>query len=77
MTYFKQPDVQSLKNVRVVELGIGRSYGRLEDSGQIVQVQVTGRFRQVLSGRERERNVLFNDALNTFYLRLYGVKTYG
>ena len=24
--------------------------------------------------RERERNVLFNDALNTFYLRLYGVK---
>ena len=24
------------------------------------------------SERERERNVLFNDALNTFYLRLYG-----
>ena len=24
-------------------------------------------------GGERERNVLFNDALNTFYLRLYGV----
>ena len=23
--------------------------------------------------RQRERNVLFNDALNTFYLRLYGV----
>ena len=23
---------------------------------------------------ERKRNVLFNDALNTFYLRLYGVK---
>ena len=23
--------------------------------------------------RERERNVLFNDSLNTFYLRLYGV----
>ena len=22
----------------------------------------------------RERNVLFNDALNTFYLRLYGVR---
>ena len=22
---------------------------------------------------ERERNILFNDALNTFYLRLYGV----
>ena len=27
--------------------------------------------------RERERNVLFNDALNTFYLRLYAVQTYG
>ena len=24
--------------------------------------------------RERERNVLFNDALNTFYLRLYGIR---
>ena len=24
--------------------------------------------------RERERNVLFNDVLNTFYLRLYGVR---
>ena len=24
--------------------------------------------------RDRERNVLFNDALNTFYLRLYGVR---
>ena len=23
---------------------------------------------------ERERNVIFNDALNTFYLRLYGVR---
>ena len=27
-----------------------------------------------LSRAERERNVLFNDALNTFYLRLYGVR---
>ena len=27
---------------------------------------------------ERERNVLFNDALNTFYLRLYGIyQAYG
>ena len=24
--------------------------------------------------RERERNVLFNDALNTFHLRLYGIR---
>ena len=28
----------------------------------------------VIYVRERERNVLFNDALNTFYLRLYGVR---
>ena len=27
-----------------------------------------------LYGINRERNVLFNDTLNTFYLRLYGVK---
>ena len=26
------------------------------------------------SERDRESNVLFNDALNTFYLRLYGVR---
>ena len=24
--------------------------------------------------RERERNVLFNDTINTFYLRLYGIR---
>ena len=27
---------------------------------------------QRLGGLQRERNVLFNDALNTFYIRLYG-----
>ena len=30
--------------------------------------------RCYLKKREREKNVLFNDALNTFYLRLYGVR---
>ena len=30
-------------------------------------------FVVLVSLHERERNVLFNDALNTFYLRLYGV----
>ena len=30
------------------------------------------RFKHTASGR-KEGNVLFNDALNTFYLRLYGV----
>ena len=29
---------------------------------------------QALQVRERERNVLFNDTLNTFYLQLYGVR---
>ena len=27
-----------------------------------------------LTNKQRERNVLFNDTLNTFYLRLYGVR---
>ena len=30
-------------------------------------------FRTTLQGIRKERTVLFNDALNTFYLRLYGV----
>ena len=29
--------------------------------------------RTILIMRRKEGNVLFNDALNTFYLRLYGV----
>ena len=29
---------------------------------------------QVRVFNERERNVLFNDALNTFYLQLYGIR---
>ena len=28
----------------------------------------------IVREREREREVLFNDTLNTFYLRLYGVR---
>ena len=38
---------------------------------------VTNMVKHVLvhtGGLERERNVLFNDALNTFYLQLYGVR---
>ena len=30
--------------------------------------------RTILIVRRKEGNVLFNDALNTFYLRLYGVR---
>ena len=36
-----------------------------------VLVQAMEHFKKA---RERQRNVLFNDALNTFYLRLYGVR---
>ena len=36
-------------------------------------VAVKKPYRHIISC-ERERNVLFNDALNTFYLRLYGVR---
>ena len=32
------------------------------------------RVMDFLKERKRERNVLFNDALNTFYLRLYDVR---
>ena len=32
------------------------------------------RLRTIVIVRERERNVLFNDTLNTFYLLLYGVR---
>ena len=38
----------------------------------------TGRVHGVLKGAVlKEGNVLFNDTLNTFYLRLYGVKHNG
>ena len=30
--------------------------------------------RTILIVRERARNVLFNDALNSFHLRLYGIR---
>ena len=36
--------------------------------------KVCGICYPVCGMRERERNVLFNDALNTFYLQLYGVR---
>ena len=48
---------------------------------QAAGVRVTGQtFRKFLheahlhARRPTERNILFNDALNTFYLRLYGVR---
>ena len=48
----------------------------LRSSGQ--QAEVSGRLDQlehvVTPGHRKEGNVLFNDTLNTFYLRLYGVR---
>ena len=44
----------------------------------INRVMVRVRFRAMViiwvRLRERERNVLFNNTLNTFYLRLYGIR---
>ena len=37
-------------------------------------VKLAGTSQCMRQEREREKNVLFNDALNTFYLRLYGVR---
>ena len=42
-------------------------------SAHRLKLEVKDRTKMVRE-RERERNVLFNDALNTFYLRLYGVR---
>ena len=41
---------------------------------QRIAVTAVRQIDQLLLRRERERNALFNDALNTFYLRLYGVR---
>ena len=38
------------------------------------RVRERERERERERGGEKERNVLFNDALNTFYLRLYGIR---
>ena len=37
-------------------------------------VYIKDPLQQYLLKEGRERNVLFNDTLNTFYLRLYGVR---
>ena len=55
------------------------SIGDREDIGTSVHsILQTELLVQVMKGgdtrRRKEGNVLFNDALNTFYLRLYGVR---
>ena len=56
----------SLPNDRGLVLGPGFSVDRLDT------VKLGHSVYDGLEGR-KEGNVLFNDALNTFYLRLYGV----
>ena len=51
---------------KVVFLTVHSEYGSI-----CFKTDLICRFERI---RERERNVLFNDALNTFYLRLYGIR---
>ena len=44
-------------------------YRKVDVNSPLVLIERTNQWN-----RERERNVLFNDALNTFYVRLYGVR---
>ena len=39
----------------------------------VLNIQVKNRYHVTCVKHRKEGNVLFNDALNTFYLRLYGV----
>ena len=54
--------------VCLVELVVQWVFGSITHGGPIELFLVPARTQ------ERERNILFNDALNTFYLRLYGVR---
>ena len=58
-----------LRNVSSEETG-----SDVQLRGRISTYDVVGHWIDTGQLRERERNVLFNDALNTFYLRLYGVR---
>ena len=65
---------------QATHLGDGRSARQarhlVEGSKQTV-VRLTLKVSETVNSHfwwEREKNVLFNDALNTFYLRLYGVR---
>ena len=47
---------------------------QIQCMGIIIEKSVVKFFFSLPLFLKRERNVLFNDALNTFYLRLYGVR---
>ena len=65
---------------RLADEGVALQLVRDEVAVVGVQLHVKWRVDRLVAQRhqflerERERNVLFNDALNTFYLRLYGVR---
>ena len=58
----------SLHNIQL-NIGVNGLLGFWSKSTEYLDIS-----SRLLSVRERERNVLFNDALNTFYLWLYGVR---
>ena len=49
-------------------------YGYMASDIWLRTILIVRKEREREREREREINVLFNDALNTFYLRLYGVR---
>ena len=71
---FADLDLTTLANVfiietpRVVDDDFSRSVFKVRE---ILYIKKTKTLVFVI---ERERNVLFNDALNTFYLRVYGIR---
>ena len=66
----------STKNniLQQIQLGETCSYLICEECILSHYIRLLSQYLEEHSLRQRERNVLFNDALNTFYLRLYGVR---
>ena len=66
------------KHLRGISIGDSGSPRSLSDGTDFVQLQTvevsSHRYKCLRKEGRKEGNVLFNDALNTFYLRLYGVR---
>ena len=62
--------------ISLQDVGMGKNvYNRCEqDRRQLYPSFSACRRTAILPGQGKEGNVLFNNALNTFYLRLYGVR---
>ena len=68
---------ENLQNDDITNVLVTQNNTPKEVSGntELVYIFVTWSLKcAVVFNSERERNVLFNDALNTFYLRLYGIR---